>query len=239
MEPGGLLADRRDLVLEAHAAVGLADARRRAWCAAGTVAWRRSRRSAPRRRSSATGGRGVLRLAPGAACGGARPAAAGGRRRRLRERRGRRQAERGGDGDELEQSLHLNPCGPRRTERHGFGRRCGESRRLIGRRPSLASSSSCSRLRPPRRPIRPAARIASGKTHDRRGDSGRIPRRRRAARRPFHPLLGPAQPALPAMRAGADGSGARRAAGRGAGRHAARASCAARSRSSSRRRWAG
>ena len=40
----------------------------------------------------------------------------------------------------------------------------------------------------------------------------------RAARGAFHPLLRPAQPALPAMRAGADGPGARLAPRRGAGR---------------------
>ena len=67
---------------------------------------------------------------------------------------------------------------------------------------------------PGRVPYLSGRAIRTRTSDDRRGSSGRIPRRRRAARGPFHPLLGPAQPALPAMRAGADGPGARRAAGR-------------------------
>src|SRR3569623_108660 len=73
--------------------------------------------------------------------------------------------------------------------------------------------------RPGRRPY-PAPRhsLRMADTDDRRRDPRRVPRRRGAARRAFHPLVGVAFGALPAMRPRADEPGARRAAGDGAGR---------------------
>ena len=48
-------------------------------------------------------------------------------------------------------------------------------------------------------------RLMRDRRDDRRRRAGRIPRRRRAAGGAFHPVVGPAQLALPAMRARADG----------------------------------
>src|SRR4029453_11290536 len=65
-----------------------------------------------------------------------------------------------------------------------------------------------------------SGREIEGDKRDGRGDFGGIPRCGRAARGPFHFLLGAPQPSLPAMRSGADGPGPGRTAGAGARRQA-------------------
>ena len=94
VEPGGLVADRADLVLKPVAAVGLAHARRR--------------------RGARCGGRGRGRGVGRSLLADGRRGRNGGRcgRRGRGERRGGRQAEGGGNGDQLGESLHLRPCDP-------------------------------------------------------------------------------------------------------------------------------
>ena len=205
MEAGGLAADLGDLLLDALAADRNADAGRR----------RRDLRRQPRRSSCRRGRRAAGRCGAAvgaperAACGacaaaGVSPAAARAIAHPI---------------SFIRTPVTWVGTGTLAARAPELGGLIGAAFRSLKRQFRRIAASVEARLA---RSLFSAAPTAVERWHDRRRNPRRIPRRRSAARRPFHPVLGPAQPALPAMRAGADGPGAGRAAGPGARRQAAR-----------------